>query len=56
MPFEEALAAAEAPIRGFMLAQTREEDISMFMEISHAAKLNSKVPNPCPSLRSCLPS
>ena len=34
MPFEEALAAAEAPIRGFMLAQTREEDISMFMEIA----------------------
>ena len=36
MPFEEALAAAEAPIRSFMLAQTREEDISMFMEISRS--------------------
>ena len=36
LPFEEALAAAEAPIRGFMLAQTREEDIAMFMEISRA--------------------
>jgi len=36
MPFEEALAAAEAPIRGFMLAQTREEDIAMFMEISRS--------------------
>ena len=36
LPFEEALAAAEAPIRGFMMAQTREEDIAMFMEISRA--------------------
>ena len=36
LPFEEALAAAEAPIRGFMLAQTREEDIAMFLEISRA--------------------
>ena len=36
MPFEEALAAAEAPIRGFMMAQTREEDIAMFMEISRS--------------------
>jgi flagellar biosynthetic protein FliP len=34
MPFEKALAAAETPIRGFMMAQTREEDISMFLEIS----------------------
>ena len=36
LPFEEALAAAEAPIRGFMLAQTREEDIAMFMELSRS--------------------
>ena len=36
MPFEEALAAAEAPFRAFMLAQTREEDIAMFMEISRS--------------------
>jgi len=34
MPFEQALAAAEAPIRGFMMAQTREEDIAMFLDIS----------------------
>ncbi|MFM7483438.1 MAG: flagellar type III secretion system pore protein FliP [Burkholderiaceae bacterium] len=34
MAFEQALEEAEKPIRGFMLAQTREEDISMFMEIS----------------------
>ena len=34
MPFEQALAAAEKPVRGFMMAQTREEDISMFLEIA----------------------
>ena len=34
MPFEQALAAAEEPIRGFMMAQTREEDIAMFLEIA----------------------
>lgn len=36
MPFEQALAAAEEPIRGFMMAQTREEDIAMFMEIARS--------------------
>ena len=34
--FDEALAAAEAPLRTFMLNQTRETDIAMFMEISEA--------------------
>ncbi len=34
MPFEKALAAAEEPIRGFMMAQTREEDIGMFLDIA----------------------
>jgi flagellar biosynthetic protein FliP len=34
LPFEQALAAAEAPIRGFMMAQTREEDIAMFLDIA----------------------
>jgi len=32
--FEAALAAAEAPIRTFMLNQTRESDIGMFLEIA----------------------
>lgn len=32
--FDEALAAAEAPLRTFMLNQTRETDIAMFMEVS----------------------
>ncbi len=34
MPFETALAAAEKPVRGFMMAQTREEDIAMFLDIA----------------------
>ncbi len=36
MAFEQALEEAEKPVRGFMLAQTREEDIAMFMEISRS--------------------
>ena len=31
---EAAIAAAEAPMRGFMLNQTRQEDIAMFTEIA----------------------
>jgi flagellar biosynthetic protein FliP len=34
MAFEKALAAAEEPLRGFMLKQTREEDIGMFMQMA----------------------
>ena len=34
LPAQEALAAAAAPIRGFMLAQTRETSLMMFAEIS----------------------
>jgi flagellar biosynthetic protein FliP len=33
---EQALKVAAAPLRKFMLAQTREDDLSMFMEISHS--------------------
>ena len=33
MDFEKALAAAEAPIRKFMMAQTRGDDIALFMQI-----------------------
>ena len=39
MPFNQALAAAEAPIRAFMLAQTREDDIAMFAELSRLPAL-----------------
>ena len=34
MSFDRALALAEKPIRDFMLNQTREDDIAMFMEIA----------------------
>jgi len=38
--FPQALANAEAPIRAFMLAQTREADIAAFAEISRAPVLD----------------
>ncbi len=34
MGFEKALAAAQAPLREFMLRQTREDDIALFMQMS----------------------
>jgi flagellar biosynthetic protein FliP len=34
MSFDNALAAAEGPIRGFMMKQTREDDIAMFMQMA----------------------
>ena len=34
MGFEKALAAAEAPLREFMVRQTREDDIGLFMQMS----------------------
>ena len=34
MAFDKALAAAETPLRGFMLKQTRKEDISSFKQIA----------------------
>jgi len=34
MSFDKALAAAEEPIRGFMMKQTREDDIAMFMQMA----------------------
>ena len=34
MPFDKALGLAEKPIRSFMLQQTREDDIALFMEIA----------------------
>ncbi len=41
MPFEQALAKAEAPIRNFMMKQTREDDITMFMQIALKKEVNS---------------
>jgi len=37
MGFEKALAAAEAPLREFMVKQTRESDIGLFMQMSRKA-------------------
>jgi len=34
LDFDKALAAAEAPIRKFMMAQTRGDDIALFMQIA----------------------
>jgi len=35
--FDKALAAAEGPIRGFMVRQTREDDIALFMQMANKA-------------------
>ena len=37
MAFDKALAAAEEPIRSFMLKQTREDDIALFMQMARKA-------------------
>jgi flagellar biosynthesis protein FliP len=50
MPFDQALAAAEAPIRGFMLNQTREDDIALFMEIARNAPVDSAAQVPFTTL------
>jgi flagellar biosynthesis protein FliP len=34
LSFDKALAAAEAPLRKFMMLQTREEDVALFMQMS----------------------
>ena len=34
LSFDDAIKKAEAPVRGFMLNQTRETDIAMFMNIA----------------------
>ena len=41
MPFEKALALAEAPVRNFMTLQTREDDITMFMQIAQKKEVAS---------------
>jgi len=44
--FDKALIKAEAPIRDFMMKQTREDDIAMFMQIANRRELDnsSQVP------------
>jgi flagellar biosynthetic protein FliP len=41
LSFDKALAAAEKPIRAFMLLQTREDDIAMFMDIARNTNFTS---------------
>ncbi|MEY2620941.1 MAG: Flagellar biosynthetic protein FliP precursor [Pseudomonadota bacterium] len=41
MAFDKALSLAEKPIREFMLQQTREDDISLFMEIARNKPVSS---------------
>jgi flagellar biosynthetic protein FliP len=41
MAFDKALAIAEKPIRMFMLQQTREDDIALFMEIARNKSVSS---------------
>ena len=38
----EALAQAEIPVRGFMMAQTRESDLALFMDLSESAPVASQ--------------
>ena len=46
LDFDKALIKAEAPIRDFMMKQTREDDIAMFMQIANRRELDnsSQVP------------
>ena len=42
MSAAEALDAAEIPMRGFMMAQTRESDLALFMELSNSQPVASQ--------------
>ena len=50
MPFEKALALAEAPVREFMMQQTREDDITMFMQIAQKKDIASAADVPFTTL------
>ncbi len=41
MKFDKALAAAEAPLRGFMTKQTRDDDIALFMQMTRKGDVES---------------
>ncbi len=53
LTFEQALEKAEAPIRGFMLKQTRQSDFALF---SRLAKLDSSVSAETAPLRVLVPA
>jgi flagellar biosynthetic protein FliP len=50
MPFVKALALAEAPVRNFMTLQTREDDITMFMQIAQKKEIASAAEVPFTTL------
>jgi flagellar biosynthetic protein FliP len=43
LSFDKALAAAEGPIRGFMVRQTREDDIALFMQMANKTDVTSEL-------------
>ncbi len=47
---DQALAAAQEPIRAFLLKQTREDDIAMFMEVARRAPVASAAEVPFTTL------
>jgi len=50
MPFDQALTAAEAPLRAFMLNNTREDDIGLFAGIGGIAQIQSPADVPFTTL------
>ncbi|MEL0027867.1 MAG: flagellar type III secretion system pore protein FliP, partial [Perlucidibaca sp.] len=50
LAFESALEKAAAPMRKFMMAQTREDDIAMFAGIAHAGNFQTPDDVPFPVL------
>ena len=50
LPFEKALAKAEVPVRDFMIHQTREDDITMFMQIAQKKEIASAADVPFTTL------
>ena len=50
MKFDKALAAAEAPLRSFMLKQTREDDIGLFMQMARKADVTDATQVPFTTL------
>ena len=50
MGFDKALAAAEEPLRGFMLKQTREDDIQLFLQMARRPEAASAADVPFSTL------
>jgi flagellar biosynthetic protein FliP len=50
LAFDKALAVAEVPVRNFMMLQTREDDIAMFMQIGQKKEIASAADVPFTTL------